>query len=103
MPVAWVLMTKQTTELYKVVLDLLVSRVGGENPVKPESATCDFEPVEHNSLKDKFSEPGKYIDINGCRFHKKKACRKRLLELQVENNQIGFLMRPGVLDTLAVM
>ena len=49
-PVMWILMTGQTAEHYLLALHNIVVAVGGQSPIAPRSATCDFEQAMINAL-----------------------------------------------------
>ena len=87
-PVMWILMTGQTAEHYLLALHNIVVAVGGQSPIAPRSATCDFEQAMINALHEKFGKEGQSgFSINGCRFHFKQACRGTMVELRIEDTQ----------------
>ena len=96
-PVCWILMTSKSEALYHHAIFHLVSRTNGK--ADPTSITCDFEIAIIKQLKQFFPE----ANINGCLFHWKQACRKKMKSLRLPDAQVTIAMQRNMLDLLCVV
>lgn len=96
-PVSYILMTSRKAVSYFQAFHFLISDTDFE--FTPGTITCDFEPGLVKELRHQFPE----CKINGCLFHFKQACRRKMLELCIPKDQISVAMERGMLDLLTVV
>lgn len=65
----------------------------------PDTITCDYELALVKELRYQFKDSA----INGCFFHFKQACRRKMKAISLPDNQVKIAMRTGMLDLLCII
>ena len=96
-PVMWFLMMSKCASLYFEAFHHVISNTDWH--LHPVTITADFERALVLELKNQF----KSSKINGCLFHWKQACRRKMKDLHIPDDQIKIAMTKNVMDILAVV
>ncbi len=89
-------MSGKTEECYWQAFNWLCSEV---NECAPFCVGVDFERAFFRSVQLHFPD----TKLIGCLFHFKQAGRRKMKELGIDKDQIGYAMKVGVYDLLTVI
>lgn len=99
-PVAYVLMTNKTQQMYMEVFHQVMKLSGYK--LKPDHVSSDFEKGLINTLKFYFCDGTKPGDHRGCKFHFKQAIRKFFVErTSLTKDEVKILL--GEIDLLTII
>ncbi|KUF85203.1 Porphobilinogen deaminase [Phytophthora nicotianae] len=96
-PVFFTLATNKTETLYTKMFTCIEFALGKD--IKPGDVVCDFEGAMILAIRGLFPS----TRIVGCLFHFKQACRRKLKEYRMPNDEASIAMSFGVFDMLTVI
>ena len=94
-PIIYILMTGKTARCYQQAFNYIKWEVPG---FEPYSGRLDFELAFFRTARQTFPK----MELIGCLFHFKKACREKMEKLGIDQLEIEIAMKWGVFDLLTI-